>query len=50
MIEVVTEDNKVDDVVNVLAETARTGQIGDGRVFILDVEEAYHIRTGFMDR
>jgi nitrogen regulatory protein P-II 1 len=49
MIEIVTEDNKVDDVIKVLAETARTGEIGDGRIFVLDVAESYHIRTGFMD-
>ena len=50
MIEIVTDDNRVDDVVRILGETARTGQIGDGRIFITPVEEAYHIRTGFMDR
>ena len=49
MIEVVSEDDKVDDVVKALTETARTGQIGDGRIFILDVLEAYHVRTGLMD-
>jgi nitrogen regulatory protein P-II 1 len=49
MIEIVTDDNKVDDVVKVLVETARTGEIGDGRIFIVDLEESYHIRTGFMD-
>jgi len=49
MIEVITEDNKVDDVVKAVIETASTGQIGDGRVFILPLGETYHIRTGFMD-
>ena len=49
MIELVTEDNKVDDVVKVVIETARTGQIGDGRIFILPLAENYHVRTGFMD-
>ena len=49
MIEIVTDDNKVDDVVKVLVETARTGEIGDGRIFIVDLEQSYHIRTGFMD-
>jgi nitrogen regulatory protein PII len=50
MIEIVIEDNKVDDVLNVLTKHARTGEIGDGRIFISPVEESYHIRTGFMDR
>ena len=49
MIETVTEDNKVDDVLRAVFEVARTGQIGDGRVFILPVDENYHVRTGFMD-
>src|SRR5262245_66546689 len=35
MIEIVIDDNKVDDVLKVLADTARTGEIGDGRIFIL---------------
>jgi len=50
MVEIVIDDNKVDDVVTVLATTARTGEIGDGRIFITAVEESYHVRTGFMDR
>ncbi len=50
MIQIVTDDNKVDDLVSILTETARTGEIGDGRIFVLPVEEAYHVRTGFMDR
>jgi nitrogen regulatory protein PII len=48
-IETVTEDNKVDDVIRAVFEIARTGQIGDGRVFVLPVDENYHVRTGFMD-
>src|SRR5262245_61197816 len=49
MIEIVIDDNKVDDVLKVLADTARTGEIGDGRIFVLPVDQTYHIRTGFMD-
>lgn len=49
MIQIVIDDNKVDDVVKVLGETARTGSIGDGRIFISPVLESYHVRTGFMD-
>jgi nitrogen regulatory protein PII len=49
MIDMVADDNKVDEIVQVLAKSARTGNIGDGRIFILPVEESYHIRTGFMD-
>ena|SRR5215510_3698693 len=49
MIQIVTDDSKVDEVVKILAETARTGEIGDGRIFVLPLEQCYHIRTGFMD-
>jgi nitrogen regulatory protein PII len=49
MIETAIDDNKVDDVVQVLNQTARTGEIGDGRIFISPIEAAYHVRTGFMD-
>jgi nitrogen regulatory protein PII len=49
MIQIVTDDNKVDDVVKVLSEAARTGEIGDGRIFVLPLEHSYHIRTGFLD-
>ncbi|HEY2385050.1 MAG TPA: P-II family nitrogen regulator [Terriglobia bacterium] len=48
MIEIVVEDNRVDDVVKVVIEKARTGHIGDGRIFISRIEESYHIRSGFM--
>jgi nitrogen regulatory protein P-II 1 len=50
MLEVAIDDNKVDDVVKIIIETARTGQVGDGRVFVLPLGETYHVRTGFIDR
>ena len=49
MVEIVADDSNVDDIVKIVSETTRTGQIGDGRIFILDVDEVYHIRTGAMD-
>jgi nitrogen regulatory protein P-II 1 len=49
MIDIVADDNRVDDVVKLVVETAKTGRIGDGRIFVLPVEENYHVRTGFMD-
>ena len=45
MIDVVVADYMVDDVVRIVMETARTGRNGDGRVFVMPVEEAYTIRT-----
>ena len=49
LIEVVVDDNRVEDVVKVVMEKARTGHIGDGRIFIVPIEANYHIRTGFME-
>jgi nitrogen regulatory protein P-II 1 len=49
MIEIAADDNKVEELIRILVETARTGHVGDGRIFILPVEETYHVRTGFMD-
>jgi nitrogen regulatory protein P-II 1 len=50
MIEIVADDNRIDDIVKVIIDTARTGEIGDGRIFIFPVEANYHVRTGFMER
>jgi nitrogen regulatory protein PII len=48
-IETVVPDPIVDDVVRAIIETARTGQIGDGRVFVTPVTHSYKIRTGEME-
>lgn len=45
-LEVLVADGDVDRVVEALMETARTGKIGDGKVWVLPVESAYRIRTG----
>ncbi|SFG96447.1 putative nitrogen regulatory protein P-II [Neisseria elongata] len=44
--ELVLRDDQVDQVVDVIIETARSGKIGDGKIFIFPVEEAIRIRTG----
>jgi nitrogen regulatory protein PII len=44
-IEVVAGDDKVEVIVATIMETAKTGKIGDGKVFVLPVDEAYRIRT-----
>jgi nitrogen regulatory protein P-II 1 len=49
MIEVVIQDEVSDDVIKAIIDTARTGDIGDGRVFVLPVEQGYNIRTGERD-
>jgi nitrogen regulatory protein PII len=48
-IEVVVPDLVVDEVIQVMITAARTGEIGDGRVFVLPVEQGYNIRTGEKD-
>ena len=48
-IEVVVPDSVVDDVIQAIIGAARTGEIGDGRVFVLPVEQGYNIRTGERD-
>ena len=45
-LEVVVEDNLVERVVEAIANAARTGRIGDGKIFVSNVEEAIRIRTG----
>ena len=45
-IEVVVADNLVDEVVTAIITAARTGEIGDGRIFVVPVEQSYRIRTG----
>ncbi len=43
---IVVDDEDVDDVVKIIQEKARTGFIGDGKIFISPVETAYTVRTG----
>lgn len=48
-IEIVLPDDLVDETIATIIETARTGEIGDGRVFVFSVEQGYNIRTGERD-
>ncbi len=48
-IEVAVPTPEADRVVEVIAEAARTGQIGDGKIFTLDLQSAMRIRTGETD-
>ena len=45
-LEVAVADAAVAQVVEVLTETAKTGKIGDGKIFVLDMEQAIRVRTG----
>ena len=48
-IEIVVEDGMVDAVCEAIAKSAHTGKIGDGKIFVLDIERAIRIRTGETD-
>ncbi|HEX3983280.1 MAG TPA: P-II family nitrogen regulator [Acidisoma sp.] len=48
-IEVVVSADMADEVVEAIIKTAQTGKIGDGKIFVLDVERAVRIRTGEAD-
>ncbi len=45
-IELVVDDNLVDRAIQAIQDAARTGRVGDGKIFILPVEDAIRIRTG----
>jgi nitrogen regulatory protein P-II 1 len=45
-IEVVLSEDKVEEALDAIMKAARTGKIGDGKIFVMPVEEAVRIRTG----
>jgi len=48
-VEVVVEDEKVNSVLDAIAEAAKTGEIGDGKIFITSIDSVVRIRTGDQD-
>nr|WP_245398593.1 P-II family nitrogen regulator [Oceaniglobus trochenteri] len=48
-LELVVSDQMVDQVVETISKTARTEKIGDGKIFVLNVESAQRVRTGETD-
>ena len=48
-VEVVVEDEKVNSVIDAIAEAAKTGEIGDGKIFITSIDSVLRIRTGDKD-
>jgi nitrogen regulatory protein P-II 1 len=44
--EVVVQDEQVDQVIDTILKVARTGKIGDGKIFVLPVERVIRVRTG----
>ena len=45
-VEIVIPDDRVEPAVEAIQKAARTGRIGDGKIFVLNIEEAIRIRTG----
>ena len=45
-IEVVVADDMVDTVVEKVSETIKTGQVGDGKIFVIPIDDAIRVRTG----
>jgi nitrogen regulatory protein P-II 2 len=45
-LEVAIQDGRVDDVVQAITQASRTGKIGDGKIFVVDLEQALRVRTG----
>jgi nitrogen regulatory protein PII len=48
-LEIVVDDDRVDTVVNAVQDAARTGEIGDGKIFISSIDSVIRIRTGDRD-
>ena len=48
-VEVVVENDKVNSVIDAIAEAAKTGEIGDGKIFISSIDSVIRIRTGDTD-
>ena len=48
-IEIAVAATQAEQVVETIAQTAKTGQIGDGKIFVFDLERAVRIRTGETD-
>jgi nitrogen regulatory protein P-II 2 len=45
-VEVALPDGRVDDVISAITKAARTGKIGDGKIFTMDLQAALRVRTG----
>ncbi len=48
-IELVVKDEIIDEVIKVICENAKTGKIGDGKIFVSSIETSVRIRTGELD-
>jgi nitrogen regulatory protein PII len=44
--EIIISDSQVEDVINTIMQAAQTGRIGDGKIFVIDLQDTVRIRTG----
>lgn len=47
--EIIVEDSRVDEIVDVIVGVARTGEVGDGKIFISSIDSVVRVRTGEKD-
>ncbi len=45
-VEAVVRDDQLEEVINIISKEAKTGEVGDGKIFIYDIEDSIRIRTG----
>ncbi|MGN0143393.1 MAG: P-II family nitrogen regulator [Clostridium sp.] len=45
-VKMVVEDEKVEEVIELISSIAKTGQVGDGKIFVIDIADCIRIRTG----
>lgn len=45
-VKIAVEDDKVEEVINLITSIAKTGEVGDGKIFVVDIVECVRIRTG----
>jgi nitrogen regulatory protein PII len=45
-VEVVTSDDNVEGIISLICDEARTGEVGDGKIFVYDIDDVVKIRTG----
>ena len=48
-LEIIVEDSRVDEIVDVIVDVARTGEVGDGKIFISSIDSVVRVRTGEKD-
>ena len=49
-LEIIVDDNQLDKCISTITEAARTGKIGDGKIFVSNIENVVRIRTGEKDK